>query len=210
MLSRLPGKRILWSLLFACLALPCSAVAEIFVYVGPNGERTVSDRPLREPGYKLLSQRDTVKDAGNILARRSLRPGTKSEFLSHVEVASRRYNIDPDLVEAVIYVESGFDPYAVSSAGAAGLMQLMAPTASDYAVTERYDARQNIHAGTLHLAKLIKRFKGEIPLALAAYNAGAGAVERYNGIPPFPETRRYIEKVLTRQALLKRQFSTAD
>ncbi|MDZ7686423.1 MAG: lytic transglycosylase domain-containing protein [Gammaproteobacteria bacterium] len=117
--------------------------------------------------------------------------------MSHVEVASRRYNLDPALVEAVIYVESGFDPHAVSHRGAAGLMQLMKGTAESYRVSERHDPRQNIHAGTKHLAALLDRF-GTVRLALAAYNAGAGAVKRYDGVPPYPETQRYIKKVFER------------
>lgn len=197
------------SLLLVCVALNCFALyahAEIYVYVGPDGERLVSDRPLssQPPGFELLTQRDTVTDAGHILAKRELAPGTKSEFLSHVAIASRRFDLDPALVEAVIYVESGFDPNAVSHKGATGLMQLMKGTAQAYHVAERHDPRQNIYAGTEHLALLLDRF-GTLRLALAAYNAGAGAVERYNGVPPYPETERYIEKVLARLAELERR-----
>lgn len=199
------------ALLVAGLLFPLAAHAQIYVYVGPNGERLVSDRPLsaQEPGYELLTQRDTVEGAGQILAKRALGPGTRSEIMSHVDVASRRYDISRDLVEAVIYVESGFDPNAVSSAGAAGLMQLMAGTASAYNVRERHDPRQNIHAGTLHLKKLLDEF-GDLRLALAAYNAGAGAVKRHGGIPPYPETQRYVTKVLDRMAEIRRRYAAAD
>ncbi len=202
--------RSVMGMLFALIA--CSAGAEIFVYVGPNGERVVSDRPFlaQSDGYELLTRRDTIDGTGHILAKRRLSPGSRAEILSHVRVASRRYNIDPDLVEAVIQIESGFDANAVSSKGAAGLMQLMDGTAQQYAVTERHDPRQNVHAGTRHLAGLLRQYAGDVRLALAAYNAGAGAVEKYRGVPPYPETRRYILKVLDHLATIKRRSAAAD
>ncbi|MDA0791422.1 MAG: lytic transglycosylase domain-containing protein [Proteobacteria bacterium] len=170
------------------------AQAEFFIYQGPNGERMVSDRPVR--GYSLVTRRDTVKDAGHILANRPIRPGGPARFKSYIRSASDRYGVDAALVEAVIAVESGFDPDAVSNRGATGLMQLMSATAQQYAVRDRFDPRQNINGGVQHLKHLLDRFDGDITLVLAAYNAGAGAVERYRGVPPFAETRRYIRKVL--------------
>lgn len=171
------------------------ARADIYIYTGPDGERMVSDRPITSPGYELLTQRDSIQDAGQILAKRSMTPGSRDEIMSHIRIASRRYNVRADLIEAVIHVESGFDPNAISRAGATGLMQLMDTTAAYYEVIERHDPRENIHAGTRYLARLLKEFDGDIRLALAAYNAGPGAVKQYRGVPPYPETRRYIEKV---------------
>ena len=109
--------------------------------------------------------------------------------------ASRRYGVEVGLIRAVIKAESNFNPKAVSHAGAQGLMQLMPATAGDYGVTDAFDVHQNIEAGTRHLAELLARYRGDVRLATAAYNAGAGAVERHGGIPPFTETRVYVERV---------------
>jgi len=104
--------------------------------------------------------------------------------------------VDPALVEAIIEVESSFRPDAVSRSGATGLMQLMPATAKDLEVTDRFDPRQNIHGGVKYISQLMKRFDNDLTLAVAAYNAGPGAVERAKGIPARAETRRYVEKVM--------------
>ncbi|MGQ9556452.1 MAG: lytic transglycosylase domain-containing protein [Desulfurispora sp.] len=110
--------------------------------------------------------------------------------------AAARYDLDPALLKAVARAESSFDPQAVSPAGAAGLMQLMPATARALGVTDVFDPRQNILAGARYLRQLLDRFAGDLPLALAAYNAGPGAVERHGGIPPYRETRQYVSRVL--------------
>ncbi|RQD64533.1 MAG: lytic transglycosylase domain-containing protein [Desulfonatronovibrio sp. MSAO_Bac4] len=107
----------------------------------------------------------------------------------------RLYSIDPVLIQAMIQVESNFNPVAVSHAGAEGLMQIMPETQKDLGLTTPFDPRDNIEAGTRYFRYLIDRF-GDVSLALAAYNAGPGRVERYNGIPPFRETQNYVRKVL--------------
>jgi soluble lytic murein transglycosylase-like protein len=115
---------------------------------------------------------------------------------SHIERHARRQHLDPDLVRAVIQVESGFDPYARSSKGAEGLMQLMPATAADYRVRDPFDPDQNIRAGTAYLRDLLDRYGGDERLALAAYNAGPGNVDRFGGsVPPFRETRQYVRKI---------------
>jgi soluble lytic murein transglycosylase-like protein len=110
--------------------------------------------------------------------------------------SARRHEVDPLLVGAVIRHESGFVPTAVSKAGALGLMQLMPETAKSLGVNNAFDPQQNIEGGTKLLRGLLDRYHGQIDLALAAYNAGTGAVDKYGGIPPFPETQAYVRNVL--------------
>ena len=121
---------------------------------------------------------------------------TELPFADLVDTAARRHGVDPDLVHAVIAVESGYRASAQSRAGAQGLMQLMPGTQSDFGVSDAFDPRQNVDAGVAYLRRLTDEF-GTV-LALAAYNAGPGAVRRYNGIPPYEETRAYVRAVLAR------------
>jgi soluble lytic murein transglycosylase-like protein len=127
-------------------------------------------------------------------------------FRDEITGAARRWQVDPALVRAVIHAESAFNPEAISRAGAQGLMQLMPTTAGDYGVTDAFDVRQNIDAGTRHLADLLARYRGDTELAAAAYNAGASAVERHGGVPPFAETQVYVKRV----AILHRRYRTGS
>lgn len=120
-------------------------------------------------------------------------PARAEEFLPYFEAAGARYGVDPDLLAAVAWTESSFNPEAVSHAGALGLMQIMPGTASDLGVDPR-DPVQAIDGAARYLRTQLDRF-GDPRLALAAYNAGPGAVEKYNGIPPYPETTAYVTKV---------------
>ena len=113
-----------------------------------------------------------------------------------VAEAAARYAVPERLIWAVIRVESGFDPRAVSRKGARGLMQLMPETATTLGVRDPFDPRQNIHGGTRHLRAMMDRFGHDLPLAVAAYNAGERPVVQYGGIPPYPETRDYVAQVL--------------
>jgi len=103
--------------------------------------------------------------------------------------------VDPNLVRALVKVESNFNPRAVSHKGAMGLMQLMPATARMYDLRNPFDAKQNVEAGVRHLKGLLENFRGDVSLSLAAYNAGQGAVQRSGGIPPFTETRNYVKRI---------------
>lgn len=117
---------------------------------------------------------------------------------------ARKHGLDPRLVLAVVGVESAFRPEAVSSKGAQGLMQLMPGTAASLGVEDAFDPIQNLDGGVRHLGSLLTLYGGDVSRALAAYNAGEGAVARHGGIPPFKETREYVKKVLDRYERAKR------
>lgn len=120
----------------------------------------------------------------------------QSNFEELILQASEKYGVDPNLVRAVIKTESNFNPKAVSGAGAMGLMQLMPGTAKGLGVTDPLDPEQNIYGGVKLLGRLLRQYEGNVKIALAAYNAGQGAVKRYGGVPPYQETKTYIRRVL--------------
>src|SRR5699024_4895220 len=113
-----------------------------------------------------------------------------------IREAANKYGVDEKLIHAVIQMESSYNPRATSKAGAAGLMQLMPATARSLGVSDRYNVRQNIFGGTKYLSQMLKKFNGRTNLALAAYNAGPGNVAKHGGIPPFTETKNYVQKVM--------------
>ncbi|MDD4050697.1 MAG: transglycosylase SLT domain-containing protein [candidate division Zixibacteria bacterium] len=117
-------------------------------------------------------------------------------FGSTIEEASRKYSLDPTLVYSVIITESGGDPNAVSPKGAKGLMQLMDSTAEQLGVADSLNPQQNINGGAKYLRQLLDKYDGDLPRTLAAYNAGPGAVDKHKGVPPYAETKRYVDKVM--------------
>ena len=125
-------------------------------------------------------------------------PRAAGDLRELAAAAARRHGLDPGLVMAVVSVESGFRPQAVSPKGAQGLMQLMPKTASSLGVADAFDPAQNLDGGTRHLGQLLTLYGGDLARALAAYNAGEGAVYRHGGVPPYRETRAYVKKVLER------------
>lgn len=133
------------------------------------------------------AQSDTAQD-------NSLSVPKKME--AYFERAADKYGVDINLLKAVAKAESGFNPSCVSSAGAIGVMQLMPSTASSLGVKNPYDAEENIMGGAKYLSQLLQKYDGDVSLTLAAYNAGAGNVDKYNGIPPFKETQAYVKRVL--------------
>ena len=141
---------------------------------------------------------DTTPNTSNIDTSDVYNEGNlkcSDELNAYFKEAAEKYNVDVKLLKSIAFVESGFNPSAVSNAGAMGIMQLMPAAASDYGVSKPFDARQNIMGGANLISTLLERYNGDTSLALAAYNAGPGNVDKANGIP-FESTKKYVEKVL--------------
>jgi soluble lytic murein transglycosylase-like protein len=139
----------------------------------------------------LTPQKHTYTPVRSIAATES-----DSNIDSLIRNAAAKYQIDEKLIRSVIQAESNFNPYAKSSAGAQGLMQLMPATARALGVSNPLDPAQNINGGVSYLSQMIRRYNGNTELALAAYNAGPGNVDKYQGIPPFRETQNYVKKIM--------------
>jgi hypothetical protein len=161
------------------------AGAEIYQYVDANGTIALTNVPS-DSRYRRLGVHPNRLHP--MISERELEPV--------ISRYSRQHQLHPALIRAVIKAESDFDPMAVSRAGAVGLMQLMPHTAVRMDVRDLYDPEDNIGGGTKYLRQLLDRFRGNLPLALAAYNAGEHVVDRYRTLPPIDETRQYVRKVL--------------
>lgn len=159
--------------------------ADIYQFVDANGTISLTNVPTDHRYRRITTQSNRLHP---IISERELEP--------MISRYSRQHQLHPALIRAVIKAESGFDPMAVSRAGAIGLMQLMPQTAVRLEVRDLYDPEDNIGGGTKYLRQLLDRFRGNLPLALAAYNSGEHTVDRYRGLPPIDETRQYVRKVI--------------
>jgi soluble lytic murein transglycosylase-like protein len=180
-------------LIASCLAIVCPdrADAQIYAWRDAAGTLVLSDRNINAPTDVYV-----VSGAPEYRATRPSAPRASAAFEPMLLEQSARHAIRPDLVRAVIQVESGFNPRALSPKGAMGLMQLMPATAARLGVRDAFDPADNIRGGTAYLRQLLDRYQGDEELALAAYNAGSGAVERYGQkVPPYRETRDYVKRV---------------
>jgi soluble lytic murein transglycosylase-like protein len=138
---------------------------------------------------------DTGLPTGIVTVETTFRLAPEVAYETFIQEAAERYDVNPALVRAVIATESAFDASAISPAGALGLMQLMPALAEELGVLDPFDPRENIMAGTRYLSELLRLHSGNVRLALASYNAGPGVVSRYDGIPPYRETQKYVERI---------------
>jgi soluble lytic murein transglycosylase-like protein len=179
------------------LTTTAPALADIYHYVGADGTSHFSDQPT-DPRYRLLpNTKSTHRATPWQTQSRQEALATRRRIEPDVQAAAKASRVDAALLHAVIEVESGYNPNAVSRKGALGLMQLMPETARRYGVADPLDAAQNVHGGARHLRDLLDQFADNKELALAAYNAGAAAVMMHGRrIPPYTETIRYVPAVL--------------
>jgi soluble lytic murein transglycosylase-like protein len=188
----LPKKSIVTSIVLIALVASSSIVsAQVYKYRKPNGKLLFTDSEVFITGFVLLNPEEIVIEP----TPRPIYKTNPLQFQSYIEQASIKFRVEEALIKAIIKAESGFNPNALSKAGAQGLMQLMPTTAKVYKVQNSYNSKQNIMAGTEHMKYLLGKYKNNLTLALAAYNAGETAVNQHSGIPPYPETQRYVKKV---------------
>lgn len=167
--------------------------ADIYIYTDSNGIVHFTNTPTSSD-YKLYMKERQKK---------KIQFSTK-RFDDIIKKAQERYGVEFSLIKAVIKVESGFNPKAETRKGAKGLMQIMPMNFELLSVKDPFNPQQNIMGGTLYLKRLLKRYQYKLPLALAAYNAGPGAVDKYKTIPPYRETQNYVRKVMKAYDLYKK------
>ncbi|AWV06650.1 transglycosylase [Lysobacter maris] len=162
-------------------------------YTSSRPRNLASAGPVRTINYSFIETCFACSAGGGVNFG-TIRLNT-SAYRDEIAAAALRYGVEEAIVRAVIHAESAYNPSAISRAGAQGLMQLMPATARRFGVSDAFDATQNISGGVQYLAWLLRRFNGDLTLAAAGYNAGEGAVDKYNGVPPYRETQRYVQRV---------------
>jgi soluble lytic murein transglycosylase-like protein len=172
------------------LAGASPAAAQIYSWRDADGKLVLSDKPRAGDGPQTYAVHGSAAVAASAGSTSKSAP-----YEASITEHARRQQVAVDLVRAVIQVESAFNPVAVSSKGAMGLMQLMPATARELGVGNPFDPDQNIRGGVAYLRRLLDRYNGNVELALAAYNAGMGNVEKYGDVPPFKETKSYVKKI---------------
>lgn len=187
-----------FALTFA-LALPGTALADIYRYVDADGvEHYTNIQPTGRGWQRIVKTKDGASRSRGVRgAVGAPDPERVRRYDAFIREGAALYRLPEAFVRAVMRVESNFYPAAVSHRGAMGLMQLMPATATAMGVLDAFDPRQNVLGGARFLRVLANSFGGDLVRTIAAYNAGPGAVQRYNGIPPYAETRRYVQRVLT-------------
>ena len=194
--------KVTFSSLLVLAVLWCPARADIYRYEDDEGVLHFTDAPT--DGRFKIFMRDFKKDKQLRTTFRLTGWRNTEEFEPIINACAVEYGVDKSLVKAVIHAESGYNPNAVSPKGASGLMQLMPKTAKDLKVANSFDPKENIRGGVRYLRFLLDTFKGDVTLALAAYNAGLSRVAQYRGVPPYQETRTYVDRVLNYQRSYQR------
>ena len=172
-----------------------TAAAEVASYLGMDGVAVPKLGGQPASTDKTAAQASAPAEAASQSAAAPKAVRNAADIDAVIDQAAARHHVDPNLVRAVVKVESNFNPNAVSRKGAMGLMQLMPGTARELAVTDPFDPQQNVEAGVRHLRGLLDSYDGDVSRSLAAYNAGATAVARHNGIPPYAETQDYVRRI---------------
>lgn len=183
-----------------------SAGKSTFIYKSTaNSVVTFSDQKPINTEYEVLRFDCYACNPSSTINWNTVQLNT-TDYVDLIKLTANKHAVDPALVRALIHAESHFNPNAKSRVGAQGLMQLMPATAQELGVSNAFNAQQNIQGGTRYLAQLLTAFKGDITLATAAYNAGPNAVRKYNGVPPYNETKVYVERV----GILYRRYQHAS
>lgn len=178
--------------LFVCLAVGSPAQAQIYSWRDAKGAQVYSDRPRTDRGEMVTY---AVVGSPSVRATKPAAPKAAGRFDEIIQRHATTSGVSPDLIRAVIQVESGFNPAAVSPKGAQGLMQLMPGTARDLGVVNPFHPEENIRGGVAYLKQLLGQYSQDVRLALAAYNAGPASVARYGDVPPYRETQAYVKKI---------------